>query len=97
MLYILNPRHKEGWAKGQFLIAHGFDAADVDAVRLAFLTHARSNELSEMESTAFGEKYRVDGPLNAPAGPIQVRTVWQVDTGQTAPRFVTMVPLPRRS
>lgn len=95
--YILNPLHKDGWAKEQFLVAHGFDPADAEAVRLALLDHGRSNKLSETELTVFGVKYRVEGPLQAPHGVVQVRTVWQVDTGQTAPRFVTMVPLPRRT
>ena len=94
--YILDPTHKDGWPKGQFLVAHGFDPFDPEAVRRALLDHALRNELGEVEQTTFGVKYRVDGPLRAPSGEVQVRTVWQIDTGQTAPRFVTMVPLPRR-
>ncbi len=95
--YVMNPAHKDGWPKGQFLIAHGFAATDLSAVRNALLDHIRSNDVTEEESTTFGVKYRIDGPLRAPDAIVWVRTVWQIDTGQTAPRFVTMVPLPRRT
>jgi hypothetical protein len=95
--YVMNPAHKDGWPKGQFLIAHGFEASDLLAVRNALLDHIRSNDVTEEELTAFGVKYRIDGRLKAPNGIVWVRTVWQIDAGQTAPRFVTMVPLPRRT
>lgn len=93
--YIFNSRHKDGWPKGQFLITHGFDPADLAVVRIALLEHLASNDVAEEELTSFGVKYRVDGPLNTPSTQVWVRTVWQVDTGQTTPRFVTMVPIPR--
>ncbi|OYX48258.1 MAG: hypothetical protein B7Y90_11480 [Alphaproteobacteria bacterium 32-64-14] len=96
LAYILDPSHKDGWPKGLFLAAQGFNVLDVESVRDALLVHGRTNQVSETVQTAFGVKYRVDGPMRAPAGDVQVRTVWQIDTGQTAPRFVTMVPLPRR-
>jgi hypothetical protein len=98
MGYILDPSHKDGWPKGLFLITHGFDAANVEAVREALLEHGRTRDVAETETTPFGTKYRVDGPMAAPDGAdLQIRTVWQIDTGQTAPRFVTMKPLPRRT
>jgi len=95
--YILNPDHKEGWPKGRFLISHGFDRADLAGLREALLRHGRDNDVADSEVTAFGVKHRVDGPLRTPTGRVVwVRTVWQVDAGQTGPRFVTLKPIGAR-
>ncbi|MEQ1865086.1 MAG: DUF6883 domain-containing protein [Micropepsaceae bacterium] len=92
--YILNPGHKEGWPKGRFLVSHGFAQDDLEVLRAALLRHGRENEVTESEQSAFGVKYRVDGPLSTPVGNvIFVRTVWQIDVGQMAPRFVTFTPI----
>jgi hypothetical protein len=92
--YILNPSHKEGWPKGRFLVSHGFAPDALDVLRAALLRHGRENEVAESDQTAFGVKYRVDGPLPTPGGSvIQVRTVWQIDVGQKTPRFVTFKPI----
>lgn len=94
--YLLNPSHREGWPKGRFLIGHGFSAADIGAVRQALLGLANNHDVAEAETTLFGIKYRIDGLILAPNGStLRVGTVWQVDAGQQAPRFVTMIPLPR--
>ena len=92
--YLLDPTHKVGWHKGRFLAANGFDTADIDGVRAALLAHCQKNDVAESETTPYGTKYRIDGPLEGGLGlnPL-VRTVWQIDAGQAAPRFVTMRPL----
>jgi len=39
-------------------------------------------------------RYEVDGPLNTPAGRTPyVRTVWQLDHGEVAPRLITAYPV----
>ena len=44
--------------------------------------------------TGLGPRYEVEGELLAPDGRRpRVRTVWQVDTGQIAPRLITAYPL----
>lgn len=92
--YIMNPTHKEGWPKGRFLISHGFGHDDLETVRAALLRHGRENEVGASEHTAYGVKHRVDGPLPTPSGRVVfVRTVWQIDVGQKAPRFVTLKPI----
>jgi hypothetical protein len=93
-LYVLNPSHKEGWPKGRFLMLQGFDPDDFTALRIAILKHGRENEVVEMQSTPFGVKYNVDGAMTSPNGrAVHIRTVWQIDIGQNAPRFVTLKPL----
>ena len=44
--------------------------------------------------TGFGPRNEVDGELRTPDGRSpRVRTVWQVDKGQIAPRLITAYPL----
>ncbi len=44
--------------------------------------------------TGFGPRYEVDGELNAPDGRRpRLRTVWQLDRGQIAPRLITAYPV----
>lgn len=44
--------------------------------------------------TGFGPRYEVEGKLNCPNGrrPL-VRSVWQMDDGEIAPRLITAYPL----
>ena len=44
---------------------------------------------------SFGPRYEVEGTMAAPDGRRpRVRTVWQMDKGQIAPRLITAYPLP---
>jgi len=46
------------------------------------------------QNDTFGTKYEIEGPLNCPDGRSpQVRTVWQVDTDELAPRLITAYPV----
>ena len=93
-LYLV-PSHKVGGPKLRFLESFGFDRADREPIRAALLAHGRAGEATVI-STAFGVKYEVDGPLTTPSGVEPwVRTVWQIDDGETHPRFVTLKPLSR--
>jgi hypothetical protein len=94
LTYRLSRDHSTGRGKAGFLQAAGFDLEDAAAVRAALLAQARANPVAEALTTKYGLKFRVDGPLVSPTGvAVRVRTVWHVDTGQIAPRFVTMRPL----
>ena len=54
----------------------------------------RPNEVVRMKETGFGPRYEIEGALETPDGRRpRVRTVWQVDQGQIAPRLITAYPL----
>lgn len=92
--YILNPAHKEGWPKGRLLGRLGFDLTDPESLMAAILVHVRGNPVSRTNVTTYGVKYCIDGPVTPPTGRVaQIRTVWQIDAGQSDPRFVTLKPL----
>jgi Domain of unknown function (DUF6883) len=42
---------------------------------------------------AYGVAYEIDGPIRTPGGRIlRFVSIWQIDTGSNAPRFITMYP-----
>jgi uncharacterized protein DUF6883 len=93
--YLLSGTHPIGWAKAQFFRRFGFREDAPEELMQALLAHVRANAVVETETSAFGIKYRVDGPLASPDGrdPI-VSSVWIVIEGDTdaIPRFVTAFP-----
>lgn len=95
--YLLDSGHPKGAAKAKFLASFGFSLLRPDEVRQAFLEHARQNDVSGVQQTAFGTIYEIDGPLPSPDGrdPV-VRIVWMQDIGAVAPRLITLVPRPGR-
>ena len=92
--YLLNPTHRYGASKAQFFMAFGFRAESAEQLRSALLEHARANEVVRMRETGFGQRYEVHGGLNCPDGrrPL-VRSVWQIEEGDIAPRLITAYPL----
>ncbi len=94
--YLLCPTHRAGRSKAAFFMAARFSREDWPAMRAALLRHAAENEVNVSDSTEFGVRYVVDGPMEAPDGRLlNVRSVWYVDSEGSAPRFVTAHPLPR--
>jgi Domain of unknown function (DUF6883) len=91
--YLLSVRHSGGRAKARFLEEFGFSAQDWRVLRDAIIVHATTNDIAESHQTHFGTRYEIDGPLLAPDGrtPV-VRVVWFVESQETAPRLVTLVP-----
>lgn len=92
--YLLNPDHPHGLHKARYLGRLGFVADDVDRLREALLEHGASHEVTAVRQTGFGPRYAVEGRLLTPDGrnPL-VRTVWQMDKGEVAPRLITAYPL----
>lgn len=92
--YLLNPMHRYGASKARFFAGFGFQLDDWETLARALREHGQQHEVSTAKETGFGPRYEVDGPLNAPDGrTAQVRTVWQLDQGQVAPRLITAYPL----
>jgi hypothetical protein len=92
--YLLNPDHPHGSHKARYLGRFGFVADDVDRLREALFEHGGSYEVATVRQTGFGPRYAVEGRLLTPDGrnPL-VRTVWQTDKGEVAPRLITAYPL----
>ncbi len=91
--YLLNPAHPYGASKARFFAAFGFRRDAWNVLAEALRAHGQQHEVSNVEETGFGPRYEIDGELHAPDGrKPQVRTVWQLDEGQIAPRLITAYP-----
>jgi hypothetical protein len=92
--YLLNPAHLYGASKAQFFLGFGFKLEEWAILAEAFREHAQRHEITGFEETSFGPRYEVEGELRTPDGRNpRIRTVWQVDKGQLAPRLITAYPV----
>ena len=91
--YLLNPEHPRGQSKTEFFVRFGFQRGQTEAFRLALLEHAATNPVVDTSQSDYGVTYIIEGPIQSPDGrdPI-IRTVWQIDTGESAPRLITAYP-----
>jgi hypothetical protein len=96
--YLLDLRHPDGGPKAAYFMLFGFREDDPEPLIEALLEHGRFNEVVRLQKTAFGTNYIVEGPLSAVDGrKPRLRTVWTIDNGGGAPRFVTAIPLKGKS
>jgi hypothetical protein len=91
--YLLSFEHAVGGAKARFFTAIGYTRQDADLLKQQLLRIAREGDLQQEVVAEHGVKYVVDGQLHAPSGRlVEVRTVWIIGRGETAPRLVTVYP-----
>ena len=91
--YLLNPRDEDD--KSKFLAQAGYTAAHADEL-LEDLRGLLTHEAEFIQTTEYGDKYRIRGTLTGPNGrQLRVASVWMIEkaTGQT--KFVTLIPDPR--
>lgn len=92
--YLLNLRHLYGASKARFFIGFGFRVDDWEVFAEALRKHAQRHEISAVSQTRWGPRYEIDGELKAPDGrQPRIRSVWQFDEGEIAPRLITAYPL----
>lgn len=94
--YLLSPIHPSGHSKASFFQRFGFAAGAWQVLAEALRRHAADHEVGAIEDSPFGMRYTIEGPIASPDGrnPV-IRTVWFVESGIAAPRFVTAYPRPR--
>lgn len=92
--YLLASGHRYGASKARFFAEFGFRLESWEVLAAALREHGLRHEVSRVKETGFGPRYDVDGELRAPDGrQPRIRTVWQLDRGQVAPRLITAYPL----
>ena len=93
--YLLNPGHPIGGSKAVFFRRFGFSREQWHLLAGSLVRHARENPVASADSDADGTTYLVEGPLETPSGRRpRLRSVWLVERGKLAPRFITAYPLP---
>jgi hypothetical protein len=92
--YLLNAAHRFGASKARFFRHFGFSLDDWETLAIALKRHGEENDVVKEKESGFGPRYEVEGELVVPDGRRpRVRTVWQVDIGQDAPRLITAHPV----
>ena len=94
--YLLNHEHRFGASKAAFFEGLGFRSDSWEKLAAALLRHARQNDIVAMKETPFGPRFEIQGNLTGPSGRERtIRTVWQFDKGDVAPRLITAYPVTR--
>jgi hypothetical protein len=92
--YLLNPAHRYGADKAGFFIRFGFQEKEWEQLAQALRDHEQAHEVKRVRATGYGPRYEVEGKLDSPDGRSpRVRSVWQMDRGDVAPRLITAYPL----
>jgi len=90
---LLNPTHRYGASKARFFGDFGFQRENWETLAEALREHARTSEIARTIETGFGPRFVVEGEITAPGGKrTRIRTVWQFDRGEIAPRLITAYP-----
>jgi hypothetical protein len=93
--YLLDLAHPIGGGKARFFLYFGFRREEWEILVDAFRKHAQANRVVDSISDPDGVTYLVEGPLETPSNRTpRVRTIWLIESGEIAPRFVTAYPLP---
>jgi hypothetical protein len=91
--YLLNVLHKRGGPKARLLLSVGYRAGYPQLLASDLRAQHLSLEVARSHENAYGVVYEVEGPIKTPSGrTVRFCSVWQVDTGTDAPRFITMYP-----
>lgn len=88
--YLLKLRDEDD--KSQFLALAGYTLAHADKL-LEDLRGLLDNEAEFVQTTEYGDKYRIHGTLTGPNGrTLRVASIWMTEeaTGQT--KFITLYP-----
>jgi hypothetical protein len=90
--YLLSPVHPIGRYKALFYRTLGHDQTSWQQLETDLRSLA-SLPAEPLESTEYGTKYAIIGPLTGLNGRVaEIVTVWIILTGEDVPRFVTAYP-----
>ena len=93
--YLLHLGHADGGSKARFFLGFGFQREAWLVLAEALRRHASENPVTNSITDADGVTYLVEGLLETPSGRRpRIRSIWLLETGELAPRFITAYPLP---
>lgn len=88
--YLLKVRDEDD--KSQFLALGGYTLAHADKL-LEDLRDLLAGEAKFVQSTEYGDKYRIHGTLTGPNGrALRVASIWMTEEATGRTRFVTLYP-----
>jgi hypothetical protein len=91
--YLLNLAHPDGAPKARFFLGLGFQPEDWQVLANELRSLVNRESISATVESDYGQKYIVDGAIEAPAGGRAiVRTVWIRENKESNARLVTAYP-----
>lgn len=91
--YLLSETHDVGKSKAKFFREIGFNQTNLEQLKQELLNVAKIAVVTEVIETIHGAKYVIIDAIKAPSGrSVTILTVWMIDRGETAPRFITARP-----
>lgn len=88
--YCLNPYHPRGRHKARvFASALGLQQADVEFLRAALLTAARTGDAVGQEADIYGERYTIDFQIVHADREATLRSAWIILRGESSPRLTS--------
>jgi hypothetical protein len=94
--YLLNVDHPDGGPKARVLLSAGFDRDRPGESERALREQHLTRDARPGKPSPFGTKYEITGALQGRRGSVVVESIWIIRHGETMPRLVTVVPVPRR-
>lgn len=92
--YLLDLTNQDGRGKAIFCLRRGFALERWEELAEALVRLAQEHEVVRTMDSDEGVKYVVEGSMTTPDGRIaNLRTIWMIGHGETAPRLVTAYPL----
>jgi hypothetical protein len=91
--YLLNTSRMPAAAKARFFLSCGFKKEAWPVLAEALVDHGQTQLVVGRTQSNYGTKYEIEGPLHCPDGRSpSVRSVWQIDRDELAPRLITAYP-----
>lgn len=91
--YLLNVSHRRGGSKARLLISLGYKLDDWHRLAADVRQYHLSADVAIVRETEYGVRYEISAPILTPAGKTRpFRSIWQIDTGSTQARLITMYP-----
>ena len=75
------------------LLSVGYRSDNPQSLESDLRVQHLSLDVTRTYKNEYGVVYEIEGPIKAPNGrSVRFCSVWQVDSGTDAPRFITMYP-----
>lgn len=90
--YLLSASHPVGRTKAEFFARLGYTRENWHALAADLRVLAEREEATRIDTTQYGTKYDVRGPIVGPMAEAGVVTAWIIIRDEDFPRFVTAYP-----
>ena len=87
--FVLSESHRDNRDRWRLFAAIGFTQENWEEIADALRAQHLTNDAVASRSNSRGQLYTIVAPLVGPKGTANIKSVWQIDYGTEAPRFIT--------